>query len=710
MVGFCDILNNLFVIPTGVEGSHCFHAEPVTEMTYSNNMIRKLFPVVFFLCLLVRAGFAEEAEKEGTSGETETVSGAPTYKLEDFVVRSSRIREAKEDPSSFTTVISPGQFASQFRTTDDLLSKTPGVNIKRNGGLGQYSTVSIRGSSSEQVLVLLDGIRLNTGEGGSVDFSTVPLDSIERIEVIRGGGTTLYGSDAVGGVVNIVTKDPAGRPELSGAFTYGSLNTLKGWVTASGGTERLSGLLSVTHFQSDGDFDFETPEVWIEGQKITERKKGKRTNNDFFSDNVLAKADLSLARNLNLTVNNDFFYTERGQPGTIFDPRLHARQNLLRNLSHIRLEKKQFLLQDLNIFFTLFNRYDRNHFEDPEPGQGAQGRNPIDTSSWDYAYGIKTGAELFWAGWGTQQRMTFQGEFQREELEDRVEPWQTGYDDPTRMSYEWHFQDEVVLLDNHLTLSPAVHYEESTDFGHHWTAKLGVVAKPLSWLHIQYNVENFFRKPNFSELYYPDQGYIRGNPDLEAEKGKSFDAGFGLDFPRFFFQAAYFRNWVDESIIWLPVSFYTIQPVNTGPVDQWGFEVDSECRPVDPLFLSANYTYLHAVTEDTGQQQHGRPRHTVNFKAALTGRLGEIYTEAQYLSRIPVFFTRTANVAIDPRFVVDLGVTLNLLSLPRLERMERLSKWTLSFEVKNVGDVSVYDSQYFPLPGRMFFLTLHAAL
>ena len=68
------------------------------------------------------------------------------------------------------------------------------------GGLGQFSTVSIRGSSAEQVLVLLDGVRLNTGGGGSVDFSTIPLDSIERIEVIRGGGTTLYGSDAIGGV------------------------------------------------------------------------------------------------------------------------------------------------------------------------------------------------------------------------------------------------------------------------------------------------------------------------------------------------------------------------------------------------------------------------------------------------------------------------------------------------------------------------------
>jgi outer membrane receptor protein involved in Fe transport len=138
--------------------------------------------------------------------------------------------------------------------------------------------------------------------------------------------------------------------------------------------------------------------------------------------------------------------------------------------------------------------------------------------------------------------------------------------------------------------------------------------------------------------------------------------------------------------------------------------MDAEVRPLDFLFLSVNYTFLNAIAEQTGEQQSGRPRHTVNFRASVQHGLGEVYAEGQYMSSIPVRFTDTAKSSVNPRTTVDLGVTLNLLAVPVLKRVEWMQKWTLSFEVKNVGDVSAYDSVFFPLPGRMFFVTILAAL
>jgi len=664
------------------------------------------------LWVLFAAESTQAADNEtGGSGNepvpASSIAPGPVHELDPVVVRSSRIRESGDDPSSFTTVIRPEQFASQFRTTDDLISRTPGVNVKRYGGLGQLSTVSIRGSSSEQVLVLLDGIRLNTGEGGAVDFSTIPVESIEKIEVIRGGGATLYGSDAVGGVVNIVTRKADRPAALSAALSYGSLNTWKGWLTASGTWKGIGGLASFTHFQSDGDFRYVTPVVTLGGVRQEGGRKGIRLNNDFVSDNLLVKADVSLTRNTNLTLNNDLFYTDRGQAGTVFDPRLLARQNVLRNLSHIRLETREFLLPDLNVFLTPFGRYDWKHFTDPQP---ALGEDPIDTATRDYAYGVQAGADLFLSFWKTSHGISFRGEFRQEELRDDVPSWEQGYGDPGRTSYQWHLQEEVVLPGERVSLVPAVHYEESTDFGGHWTGKIGAMAKPWHWLNVRANFENTFRIPSFNELYFPDQGYIRGNPGLRPERGVNLDAGLGVEFARFFFQAAYFRNWVEESILWLPVSRTLVMPVNTGPVDQWGVEVDAEIRPLDFLFLSTNYTFLDAVAEQTGEQQSGRPRHTVNFRASLQHDLGEVFAEGQYMSRIPVRYTDSAKSSVNPRTVVDLGATLNLLALPVLERAAWVSKWTLSFEVKNVGDVSAYDSVFFPLPGRMFFVTILAAL
>lgn len=640
---------------------------------------------------------------------TELEAELPAYEIAPVVVRTSRIREAKDDPASFTSVIEPEKYASQFWTTEDLLSRQPGVNIRRYGGLGQFSTVSIRGSSAEQVLVLLDGVRLNTGEGGSVDLSTIPLDSIERIEIIRGGGTTVYGSDAIGGVVNIITKSPTEKPSFSGKFTYGSHDTIKASVTGSGRFRRLEYLLSATHSQFEGDFDYDTPEIRVQGETLVPSEPATRINNDSKSNGVLAKADLSLTDTFRLGLSNDFFWQERGQPGTVFEPREKARQENLRNLSRIRLHKEDFLLPDIQASLGGFLRYNRIHFTDPDPALGA-GDDRIDTTTEQYAFGAQLEAKGYGRTWGAEHVFEWRGEFRQDELDDEVLPGQEGFGAQDRTSLEWRLQDEVVLLRNRLSLIPAVGYEDSSDFGGHWTGKIGAIYRLRDWLTLKTNFQNAYRKPNFTELYFPNQGFIRGNPDLRPEKSRNLDAGLALNFKRLFLEAVYFRSWIDESIQWLPVSFFTIRPVNTGRVDAWGVELDGEYRPWNPLLLTADYTFLHAISEETGEQLDGRPRHEVHFKASLEDELGEIYTEVEYLSSIPFLSTRTAQLFVNQRAILGLGLTANLRALPYLRNVSWLRKWTLGLEVKNVNDASVYDVLYYPLPGRMFFVTLRALL
>ena len=135
------------------------------------------------------------------------------------------------------------------------------------------------------------------------------------------------------------------------------------------------------------------------------------------------------------------------------------------------------------------------------------------------------------------------------------------------------------------------------------------------------NLENVFRLPTFRELYYPDQGWIRGNPDLDPERGVNVDFGFGINLSRMFFEAAGFHNDVKDTILWLPVSPFTIQPVNTGNVDIWGAEVDWEARPWDFLSLMVNYLYLDAEVEETGGQMPGRPRPHGECEGILRGPL-----------------------------------------------------------------------------------------
>ena len=296
---------------------------------------------------------------------------------------------------------------------------------------------------------------------------------------------------------------------------------------------------------------------------------------------------------------------------------------------------------------------------------------------------------------------------QRDELRDEVQKGEPGYGFRDRTTVSGYLQDEIVLPGGDVSLLAAGRLEASGDEGIHPTGKVGLIWRCLGKAHIKANLENTYRLPTFRELYYPDQGSIRGNPDLEPEESVNLDFGFGVSLQRLFFETAGFRNEVKESILWLPVSPFTIQPVNIGDVSIWGAEVDCEARPWDFLSLMANYIYLDAEVEETGKQMPGRPRHTVNVRGSLEGLLGDLYAELQYTSEIPITLTGTRRIGW--RTVVNLGVRLNLLALPRLERWKGIESLSLALDVKNVGNVFFKDVLDFPLPGRAFFGTLQAS-
>jgi vitamin B12 transporter len=639
---------------------------------------------------------AEEVP-EGEPGEQE-----PAYEIEPTVVRAVRIREARDDPSSFASVVETEMYKGHFRTLPDLLSRQPGVNLRQYGGLGQLSTVSIRGSSAEQVLVLLDGIPLNTGEGGSVDLSTIPLDAIERFEVIRGGGSTIYGPNAMGGVVNLVPKSPKGVPESNALFSYGSWDTLKGAATSMGKVKGLDYLVSGTYLQSDGDFGFETSEVIVGDEVVRPSRQRTRINNDFASVDLLTRAGLSPWQNLKVDLSNEFFNTDRGQPGFEENQQPFARQDNLRNLSYLRFVNPKTFGAWSKTQAKVFLRYDRIRFTNPEPIT-----NPTDTLSKDYAFGGDAELEMYGSFLRSQHLGRLGLTLQGEELRDEVLEGQEGYGDKNRTTVSGSLQDEIVLPGERVSLLLAGRLEHDDDEGTNPTGKIGLLWKCLKKAHIKANVENVFRLPTFRELYYPDQGWIRGNPDLDPERGVNVDFGFGFDLSRVFFEAAGFHNDVKDTILWLPVSPFTIQPVNTGDVEIWGAEADWEARPWDFLSLMVNYLYLDAEVEETGEQMPGRPRHTVNARGSVEGLYGELYAELQYTSDIPV--TANGDVVLGWRTVVDLGARLNLLALPRLREWKQVDSLSVGLDVKNVGDVSIKDFRGLPLPGRAFFGTIQAS-
>jgi vitamin B12 transporter len=160
----------------------------------------------------------------------------------DIVVTATRTPQPIQRAGSAITVITAEEIAkASVRSVDDLFRQVPGVTLTQAGGPGQIQTVRIRGGDVRHTLVLIDGIRVNdpSTTGREFDFATLVLADIERIEVLRGPQSALYGSDAMGGVVNIITKRGRGAPKATLAIEAGSYNTKEVRGGVSGGNERV---------------------------------------------------------------------------------------------------------------------------------------------------------------------------------------------------------------------------------------------------------------------------------------------------------------------------------------------------------------------------------------------------------------------------------------------------------------------------------------
>jgi vitamin B12 transporter len=173
----------------------------------------------------------------------------------DFVVTPSRTPTPISRAGSAVSVITADEIAKASpRDVGDLLRQVPGVSVTQTGGAGGTQTARIRGLDSRHTLVMVDGVRVNdaSSPGGEFDFSNIVLADVERIEVLRGPQSALYGSDAIGGVINVITKKGRGAPKGSLTVEGGSYGTRSVRANVSGGTEKLSYSFGITGYETAG--------------------------------------------------------------------------------------------------------------------------------------------------------------------------------------------------------------------------------------------------------------------------------------------------------------------------------------------------------------------------------------------------------------------------------------------------------------------------
>ncbi|MBC6963035.1 MAG: TonB-dependent vitamin B12 receptor, partial [Nitrosomonas sp.] len=178
----------------------------------------------------------------------------PGYLEEPIVVTATRTAETADETLASVTVITRTDIErQQARSMQDLLHGIAGINIANTGGPGKLTTLLLRGTESDHVLVLVDGIRMGSATSGFTEIQNYPVELIDHIEIVRGPRSSLYGPEAVGGVIQIFTRK-GGKKELKPTFSFGggSYGTINGSATLSGGSERAWFNLGISGSDSNG--------------------------------------------------------------------------------------------------------------------------------------------------------------------------------------------------------------------------------------------------------------------------------------------------------------------------------------------------------------------------------------------------------------------------------------------------------------------------
>ncbi len=215
---------------------------------------------------------------------------------ENVVVTATLSPEEESELGAATTVIDRKRIEESGATTVlDLLRLVPGLDVVRSGGDGAVTSIFLRGANSTQTLVLVDGVRVNSPYFSGYDFSALTTENVERVEVVRGPFSSLYGSDAMGGVVQVFTRPATQAPAAEGALEAGSAALRGGSVFLSSGEGPLSATASYRHASVDGD----------------------RANSDWAENNGSVRLEASLGERIRAALEGSVLDGESGVPGPV---------------------------------------------------------------------------------------------------------------------------------------------------------------------------------------------------------------------------------------------------------------------------------------------------------------------------------------------------------------------------------------------------------
>ncbi|MCD6093312.1 MAG: TonB-dependent receptor [Candidatus Omnitrophica bacterium] len=513
----------------------------------------------------------------------------PTYQLGKIVVTATKTEQYQAEVGSSTTVITTKDIEKTGkRTVGEILQDVLGISVVRNSAFGGLTSVYLRGSKPGHTLVLIDGVEVNDpmATDRSFNFAHLTTDNIERIEIVRGPQSTLYGSDAIGGVINIITKKGKGKPKFSISSEAGSHKTFKEFIGLTGEAENLSYSVSASRLDSEG---------------ISKAADGSEKDG-YENATLSSKIDWKIFDNSQLSFVARFTdsQTDLDDGGYEDDPNYTA---WWRNfVSKVSFNQAINPWWGHNLSFS-YNDVRRKYRDE---------KDSVDTTEdrWSWYKGNDKKFEwqnnFYPVGWDTFT-LGFEYEEERGSSYYRSGSYISKFDRKTVDNKSYYFQNQLNLWEN-LFITGGSRIDDHELFGTETTYKVSTAyIISQTGTRLKANWGTGFKAPSLYQLY---SSY--GNPNLNPDESKSYDFGFEQNFfdGKVSFDLAYFHNDFKNMVDW---DSATWKYKNIGRAETKGFEAGAKFLPVQDITIQTNFTYMDTKDKETGLELLRRPKRQVNL-------------------------------------------------------------------------------------------------
>ncbi len=531
------------------------------------------------------------------------------FEIEEIVITATRTKIEILDAPVHVTVITGEEIEEMgARNIADVLGRQAGITVFDRGPEGALKSASLRGSTSEGVLITIDGVRLNDSRAGSMDLSLIPLHSIEKIEIVRGGTSALYGADAVGGVINIITKkNPDNRLKIkieNGSYIpQNAVKVKEGDVEEAVGADFLDLLdtqkVSIQYSRDIGEIDVVTSGsftranngyVWNDTEYTG--KNRRRVNANMLGGDLYAGVSIPYDTG-QFDITGLFVYNDKGIPGALswYSTDASQRDVLANGIFHFRTE--EFFSDFLSLDAKASYKYSSLNYADPDETY------PIDDSHNTHSIGLDVAQEmLYFDAFSLVYGLNLAYESVDSTKIERHERINGGL-----------FIESPVYLSPQFTIIPVVRYDIYSDFPDSFNFKLSSVYNISSDTSLKASISKSYRAPTLNDLYWPyTPPYMGwsgegGNPNLKPETGYSAEFGISAIKEHIKFDAYVFARYLEDEIKWFLFTDENVwRPNNLRSTFYPGVEANGSINFLNNFWFNANYTFIYSfVLKGTSQ-------------------------------------------------------------------------------------------------------------